>query len=580
MHAPHKILATILGVALCAVAASPASAQDSDGDGAIDTVDAYPCDASIAAIAFAPGEGQHAALLFEDQWPQAGDADFNDAVITYNYMVTENGAGEAVAITATFNALALGGNYDNGLGLHLPVPSANIGAVTLTLGTGSPQPIAPSTADSEFTLPVINNMRALFGGQAGPINAIDGATLNSEVIQVDIALSTPTTLDMAAAPFDIYLFRSAIPAHEIHRSGYTGTAAMDTTLFNTNSDNSGPGLAFIDDRGLPFVLNIPQYQVYPKEAVDIATLWPRIVNFAATSGAQDGDFYVGDAVLANAFTGSASPSPSLNATAPVADFSCAAPTGGNQFDFFDGTTMYRVAKFTSSGAFDAGSLTSVDILVVAGGGGGMQNWGAGSGAGGARLVLGQTIAANSVYTVTVGQKGATGIRTACGQGGSSAFGTLINTTGGGCGAYDNSNGFPGGSGGGGSIRGSTPGAGTAGEGYVGSGNRGVWWGGGGGGAGGPGSGKNGGIGIDVSSYFGSANVPNGGLLAGGGGTSAGNGQQGGSGRYGGGNGHGNETGGGTHAIENTGGGAGGSPWTQTNLQAADGLILIRWVKAP
>ncbi len=310
-----------LGLTLGALAAAPAYAQDSDGDGALDTNDAYPCDASVAGVSFSPAEGQHAALLFEDQWPQLGDADFNDAVITYNYVVRENAAGEAVAITATFNALALGGVFDNGLGLHLPIAAANVGAVTRTVGTGAAQPLPVSTADTELTFKVSANLREVFGGTAGPINAIDGASVAGQAIQVDITLTTPTLLDMATAPFDVYIFRTDTPAHEVHGTNYTGTAAMDTALFNTRSDSSGPGLSFVDGRGLPFVLNIPQFSVYTKEGTDIAGLWPRILNFAATGGTQDQDFYAGDTVMAQAYAGTPAINPAFVSTETV-DQSC------------------------------------------------------------------------------------------------------------------------------------------------------------------------------------------------------------------------------------------------------------------
>ncbi len=91
-----------------------------------------------------------------------------------------------MSITATFNTVAVGGQFDNGLGLHLPIPTGNVSAATRTVGTGAPQALTVSSADGELTVGVSNNLREFFGGLAGPINAIDGASLVGETVQVDI----------------------------------------------------------------------------------------------------------------------------------------------------------------------------------------------------------------------------------------------------------------------------------------------------------------------------------------------------------------------------------------------------------
>ncbi len=100
-----------------------ALAQDADGNGTAYSVDGDPCDASAAGISYAPGAGISGMMLFEDQWPSQGDADFNDAVVTWNYAFRLNARGQVLGLTATMSLAAAGGIIANGLALHLPIQS-------------------------------------------------------------------------------------------------------------------------------------------------------------------------------------------------------------------------------------------------------------------------------------------------------------------------------------------------------------------------------------------------------------------------------------------------------------------------
>ena len=309
-----------------------AIAQDSDGDGVLDAFDAFPCDAAAAGRAFAPAEATHGMIVAEDLWPAQGDLDFNDLVLTFHYDYRTDASGAVVALTATFHPVALGGDYDNGLGLRLPVPRGAAASVIRRVGGGVAEPLTASTQDPELTVVLSPNLRELFGGTPGPINSLPSqARRSGSALVVEIRFAAPVPLSVGGAPHDVFLFRSAAPSHEIHRPEHAGTARMNAGLFGSADDGSSINRRFVDRDGLPFVLVFPSAVAYPQEGLAISALYPAVVQFAASAGADARDFYLSP-VSSVAFRDSAGLPPLLPAapSPPAADRSCLPVAGAGQ----------------------------------------------------------------------------------------------------------------------------------------------------------------------------------------------------------------------------------------------------------
>jgi len=352
---------------LTAALSGSALAQDSDGDGANDPADAFPCDASKAGQVFAPAQGQHGMLQFEDEWPGSSDLDFGDVVVSYNYAAFTNTAGAVVSLRLTLNVLALGGTKTHGLALQLPLPTGAVQSVQRTIAGGSAQALQALGTESNFTVDLMSDLRTLFAGQADQINSIQGlSTQTAAAIQVDITFASPVTLAMSGAPYDLFIFETNTPGHEIHLPSFAGTSRMNTALFGTGVDASGGGRNFVDGSGLPYALHIPVLAPYPQEAVPVFGLFPDIVGFAASAGANNQDFYLSNVDSANAYTPAATPS-FVSAT-PQADLSCL-PVGAPC------ATLYNQGQ-TTSGIYlvdpdGNGGLTAFEIycdMNLAGGG--------------------------------------------------------------------------------------------------------------------------------------------------------------------------------------------------------------------
>jgi hypothetical protein len=235
---------------------------------------------------------------------------------------------------------------------------------------------------------------------------------------------------------------------------------------------------------------------------------------------------------------------------------------------------FRIHSFTSIGTTNfvltSPSSITAQVLVVAGGGAGGYDDGGGGGAGGVIYNAAFTITSGT-YGVVVGNGG-----TSNGASGGNSVLSSLTAVGGGGGANGNGNGSTGGSGGGigwGVANGSTPGSGTAGQGFAGGSgttapNYAVGGGGGAGGVGGTGSGitpGNGGIGVSHTIAGTTYNVGGGG----GGGLAVQNTNGTNStASFGGGNGAGRGSSAAVAGSPNTGGGGGGA----NNMQAPNGAF--------
>ena len=291
-------------------------------------------------------------------------------------------------------------------------------------------------------------------------------------------------------------------------------------------------------------------------------------------------------------TGSGKPAVPTAYKTAVADGRAAAQ-GGTQ-------VVGGMQVFTSSGTFTPPEgITSVDVLVVGGGGAGGIG-GSGCGGGGAGGVVYQTgVAVSGAVTVTVGAGGTDaglGGDGVGGSGGNSSFGSITAIGGGGGADSGTTAGLAGGSGGGGagsSAAQSNGGAGTSGQGSAGgrgfmhatADNRAGGGGGGAGGVGGNGSSGvagNGGAGVNYGTTFGTS-VGDGGWFAsgGGGGKRTSTGTMGSASAGGGGAGAGDGVA--EDGMANTGGGGGGAGDTGTAGQAGSGgsgVVIVKWGTAP
>ncbi len=305
----------MIAASLAAVLLVPhsARAQDADGDGVLDAADVAPFDARVASVTEFPGDGSSALIGFEDQWPEVTDLDFNDVVVRVHHRFERRADGHVARLWLTLDPVAAGGDYRTGLGLQLPASKA--GLIVRRRSAGGAWSELSLQPDPQATVRLVDDVRSLFGGASGRTN-VDPAlsAIAGDRLEVEFTWAVPVSLSVAQAPFDLFIFRTQTPSHEIHFPQYPGTLNMNLNLFGSLLDASTATRKFVMSGGLPASLNLMTASTFPAEGVQVSSLFPSIVQFASSAGAQAADFYL----FPNLAASRVSPPPPAARSAPPA----------------------------------------------------------------------------------------------------------------------------------------------------------------------------------------------------------------------------------------------------------------------
>ncbi len=273
---------------------------DTDGDGVLDELDAYPNDATKAYNSYYPSASTYAQVAFEDNWPNKGDYDLNDLVINYRYSFVSNAKNQVVTMKGEFVPVAAGASFKNGFGVQLPVAASTVASVTGQKITGTYLSLASNGVESGQTKAVI----IPFDNQDGAIKNPDGSfIINTEPttdkvagtpVNVDITFTSPVPqASLAASAFNPFLISNQRRAYEVHLPGYAPTDKAAKNLFGTADDASTPssGKYYLSTENWPWAISYTNAILYPVERANINKAYLHFAEWAASGGSQYPDWY-------------------------------------------------------------------------------------------------------------------------------------------------------------------------------------------------------------------------------------------------------------------------------------------------
>lgn len=250
---------------------------DTDGDGVFDVIDDYPIDPLRAFNNYYPGRNQYGSLAFEDLWPEKGDYDFNDLVISYQINQVTNANNLVVDIISTNSIKAIGAGYKNGFGFQLNVPPSAVLNVSgyvhtediITLNANNTE-----AGQDKTTIIPFDNTYSLFDNVSqGYVNTKEGMPFHQpqNLTTVTTFVTPQTVAAIGLPPYNPFLIINKERGKEVHLPSYPPTSLADPSYFGTFDDdtNLSTGKYYKSKTNLPWAMHLPEEFAYPMEKASI-----------------------------------------------------------------------------------------------------------------------------------------------------------------------------------------------------------------------------------------------------------------------------------------------------------------------
>lgn len=226
---------------------------------------------SPASWSYFPSADGWYFVAYEDNFPNPGDYDFNDAVVAYRYRLGLDTLGRVIRVEAESYLVAEGAWFT--LDWHLRLPIAATGSATCTRRLPGATTTSVCTAQLQGNVldalpyPNIDNSGAYFSGAPSwAANTVKLAPAKQGAYaSISVRLDAPVVASAIGVP-DPWLYVQDT-ARSIH-------------------------LASRDPSGFPYAMLLPMGWRNPYENIDMGLAYPRFRSFVETGGTQSADWYL------------------------------------------------------------------------------------------------------------------------------------------------------------------------------------------------------------------------------------------------------------------------------------------------
>jgi len=287
---------------LCNEDSTAADLADRDGDLVPDIYDAFPDNATYAFSSTIPFEpDRFLTIAYEDNFPNVGDADYNDFIARYAVTILKNADNQVVELKGGVEAIARAAGYDHRFGIRVKFKeqSAQVklesfnhkgdaivsqGGINSTLA-----PSGPIAVTGAVNIDIWNNTKQAFtrlnGGSGIDNGYYDQPRSYGHRAKFSIVFDSPVSEDaISTVPYDPYLY--------VHNTGYDVHLIGHRPLPGSNNPHYTRDWNFRDPNGFPRALLIPFDWAYPREQVHIETAYTQFIDWRTSNGQNESDWYI------------------------------------------------------------------------------------------------------------------------------------------------------------------------------------------------------------------------------------------------------------------------------------------------
>lgn len=245
-------------------------------------------------------------VMFEDNWPNKGDYDFNDFVMGYDivtdvYMGTDLSEGEGVTVSVQFRAI--GGNLGYRPGLQLDKILAKyidktdlpitVGGITVDLQ--NPGADEPAVFVFEGTNTLKGTDKSQFYNTEAE-NIVPASKMVTVTFHLDICSYKSLEKSQAllataqSATHNFFLQLDKNGGKEIHLRGYNPSSLYG----NYTKDAEGlmnPQIPYYSNDGFVWGVKVPANGSHAQETIDVISAYPRFREWVTSGGLVNGNWF-------------------------------------------------------------------------------------------------------------------------------------------------------------------------------------------------------------------------------------------------------------------------------------------------
>lgn len=275
------------------------TANDADGDGVVGLQDYFPNDPDRATVIRTPAAGL-SSVAFEDNYPNVGDADYNDAVVRLVVEEVLDAQGDVVDLAGTFHLVARGASLDHAFGINIPgMPPEASGTVSIerfdATGVSTSVEVTSLASRLQPALDGTVHLRIddVFPSTQAALPAMNTLDLDPASppasARVVVAFDAPIErAPLGLAPFDPFLLvqRSDGP-YDVHLPGKLPFFGRPAGL---PLEDGVP--SFVDASFHPFAMLVPDDWRFPLEKVDVHQAYPIFSQWRSSLGQLGASWYL------------------------------------------------------------------------------------------------------------------------------------------------------------------------------------------------------------------------------------------------------------------------------------------------